>query len=94
MRGSKPRQRFGKSWDCPLRRSSSNHLHDLHGIAAAESSCSVCPAIDDDSVVLHGDTARANPQLIQVIEQRCRSIEPDLLAIDLQDDHWKSRIAA
>jgi hypothetical protein len=94
MRGSKPRQRFAKSWDCLRRRSSTNHLHYLDCITAPKGRYSVCLPLDDDPVVLDSDAARTDPQLIQVGEQRCRSIKVDLLAVDLQDYHWKSVIAA
>src|SRR5207245_5766564 len=71
-----------------------DHANYLHPVALAQGHRFVGGALDDLAVVLHGHGARVHTQLVEIGEQRRRVLELNVLAVNLQRDHSKSRIAA
>jgi hypothetical protein len=78
----------------PRLSTAAHHLDDLDRVAVAERHSRECVPLDDDAVVLDRDRAGTDAQSLYVSEEWGRRIQLDLLAVDLQRDHWKSRIAA
>jgi len=77
-----------------VRSTAADHAHDLDGVSFFQCHCFVPGALDDRAVVLDGDRARVDAELLEVREQRCRALELHVLPIDPQGDHLNIPIAA
>src|SRR4029077_138390 len=71
-----------------------DHPDDLHHIAFAQRRRCIRVAPDDGAVVLDHDRAWADAERLQISVQRRGGFELDAFAVDLEFDHWKSRMAA
>src|SRR2546430_17451605 len=77
-----------------LRQAAAHHAHDFDLVAFAQRHGCIGRAFQDLAVVFDRHGTRVDAELLEIGEQRCRPLELDALAVDLERDHSNAPMAA